>query len=144
MSNKKIAIIRIRGLTGINQNIKDTLDMLRLYKKNYCVVVEENPSYKGMINLVKDYVTWGEIDQATYDELVSKRGEEYKGRTQDSSGKIQYNKYITVGDKKLKPYFRLNPPIGGFEQKGTKQPFSIGGSLGNRKVKMAELIKRMI
>jgi large subunit ribosomal protein L30 len=40
--------------------------------------------------------------------------------------------------------FRLSPPRGGFERKGIKTPFTMGGALGNRKEKINDLIKRMI
>lgn len=46
--------------------------------------------------------------------------------------------------KKIKNYFRLNSPRKGFERKGIKKPFSIGGALGYRGSKINDLIKRMI
>ncbi len=97
-----------------------------------------------MIRKVKDYVTWGEIDPETYKMLIEKRGQAYKGREQDSKEKIKYNRFITYGNKKYKRHFRLSPPKGGFERKGIKTPFSVGGALGNRKEKINDLIKRMV
>ena len=44
----------------------------------------------------------------------------------------------------LKPYFRLHPPIKGFERKGIKMPFKKGGALGDREVKICDLILRML
>ena len=44
----------------------------------------------------------------------------------------------------IKPFFRLNPPIKGFERKGTKKQFAMGGSLGYRKEKINELVLRML
>lgn len=140
----KIAAIRIRGGVRINSGIKDTFGMLRLYRKNYCVIFPKQPSYLGMLNKVKDYITWGEITEETFNSLVEKRGEEYKGRLTDSKGKISYNKFIVVNNKKLKPFFRLHPPRGGFERKGIKMPFGRGGVLGYRKEKINDLINKMI
>jgi len=140
----KIAIIRVRGPVDSSKEIRDTLELLRLYRKNFCVVVEDNPSFKGMINKVKDYVTFGEIDEATYKELLEKRSEDYKGREKDNKGKIDYKKYITINDKKIKPFFRLSPPKGGFGRKGIKISFTAKGALGNRKEKINDLLKRMI
>jgi len=139
---KKVAIIRIRGITGIEKGIKDTLNMLCLYHNNYCVVVSDK--LLGMIKKVKDYVTWGEIDDETYKLLVKKRGEEYKGRLTDSKKKINYKKFIVINNKKYKKYFRLSPPRGGFERKGIKVPFTKGGALGYRKEKINDLIKKMV
>jgi len=128
-SSKKIAIIRIRGTIGLKTGISDTLSMLKLYRKNYCVVYPSTNSVRGMINKIKDYVTWGEIDQETLSLLREKRLE----KTKDKKGK-----------EVEKKFFRLHPPKGGFEKKGIKKPFSINGVLGNRKEKINELIKKMI
>ena len=68
----KLAIVLVRGVVGVAQPVKDTLSLLRLHKKNYCVVVDNNPVNIGMIKKVKDYVTWGEIDENTFKELVEK------------------------------------------------------------------------
>ncbi len=142
--NEKIAVILIRGLVGIKRQTKDTLKMLRLLRKNHCVVLDKNPSIIGMVVKCKDYVTYGEIDNETYKLLIEKRGEEYKGRVKDSKGKINYKKYLEYNGKKLKPYFRLSPPKGGFERKGIKKSYQIGGVLGYRGKKINDLIKRML
>ncbi|MBI2650458.1 uL30 family ribosomal protein, partial [Candidatus Woesearchaeota archaeon] len=65
-SAKKLAAIRVRGLTGIRTKTEDNLRMLRLYKKNYCCVVPDTPVYAGMLKSAKDYITWGEIDDETF------------------------------------------------------------------------------
>ena len=111
-SSGKIAVIRVRGITGVRHDIKKTMEMLRLYRKNYCVVLEPTQSNLGMLKKVKDYVTYGEIDDKTYKMLVEKRGEGYKGREQSYKGKIKYKRFITKGGKKFKPFFRLSPPRG--------------------------------
>ena len=102
MDEKKIAVIRVRGDVNVNKRIKDTLNMLRLYRKNYCVVLPYNESYLGMIKKVKDYVTYGTLNDDAYNLLVEKRGEEYKERESDSKGKIKYKKFIIVNNKKIK------------------------------------------
>lgn len=140
----KIAIIRIRGNVNLRKEIKDTFSLLRLYRKNFCIVIENNPSLIGMANKVKDYVTYGEIDDETYKLLIEKRGEEFKGREKDSKGKIEYKKFVLINGKKLKPFFRLSPPRGGFERKGIKVSFKAKGALGYRADKINDLIKRMV
>ncbi len=126
---KEIAVIRIRGLTGVRRDIKETLEMLRLRRKYACVVLKGTPSVLGMINKAKDYVTWGPIDDKTKKLLIEKRGKKFK----DKDGK-----------EKLKPFFRLSPPRKGFERKGTKVSFKIGGALGDRGEKINELVERMV
>jgi large subunit ribosomal protein L30 len=141
----KIAVVRVRGLTGLQKGVKDTLSMLRLYNKNYCVILEDTPVNMGMIDKVRSFVTYGQIDDATFSEMVAKRGEEYKGKEKDSKGKIDYKgRYLEVEGKKYKKYFRLSPPRKGYGRKGIKKPFSKKGALGNRAEKINDLLKRMI
>ena len=53
-TKEKLAVIRVRGLTGVKFDIDVTLKKLKLYKKNYCVIVPKNQNYYGMIRKVKD------------------------------------------------------------------------------------------
>lgn len=127
-SKGKIAVIRIKGLTKVGHEKEDTLNMLKLYRKNFCVVLDKTPSIVGMVKKVEDKVTWGEVDDSTIKEISSKRGEKTK----------------KDGKEAMKPYFRLHPPRGGFERKGIKVPFSLGGAMGYRGDKIKDLIKRML
>jgi len=126
---KKIAAIRIRGMIGIIKGTKDTLTMLKLYRKNSCVVLNSTPSILGMLNKVKDYITWGEIDEETLKLLKEKRSEKTKNKE---------------GKEIEKGFFRLHPPRGGFERKGIKFSFKAGGVLGYRGNKINDLIKKMM
>lgn len=119
-TEERLVIIRIRGVTGIKHDISKTLDMLTLFRKNNCVIVPRTEAYLGMCQKVKDFTTFGIIDDETYKLLVEKRGKE--------------------GDTS----FTLHPPRKGYGRKGIKVPFVIGGGLGNRKEKINDLIKRMI
>ena len=143
-SSRQLAAIRIRGLTMVNTRIQDTMKMLRLYKSNFCTVLPNNPVYLGMLKKAKDYITWGELDDETFKLLVDKRGEEFNGRETDSKNKIKYNDFIEINNKKIKRYFRLNPPRKGFGRKGIKHSFKDGGALGYRGKAINELIKRMV
>lgn len=141
----KMAVVLVRGLVGLKSEVKETLKLLRLTHKNHCVVAENNATNRGMIRKVKDYVTWGEIDEATFNQLVEKRGEEYLGPEKDSKGKIDYKRrFFVYNNKKFKKYFRLNPPAKGFGRKGIKMPFNLGGGLGYRGEKIKDLLQRMI
>ena len=141
---KKIAAIRVRGLIGIKDTVEYTLKMLRLYRKNYCTVVPDTPTSMGMLQKSKDFITWGEIDDETFKLIVDKRGESFHGKEKDSKEKISYDDFILVNNKKIKKYFRLNPPRKGFGRKGIKSSFVNGGALGYRGEKINDLIKRMI
>lgn len=124
----KIAVIRIKGPIMIGSGKEDTLKMLKLYRKNYCVIVNKSPSVMGMLRKVENCVTWGDVGDSTVKELAEKRGEKTK----------------KGGKEAAKPYFRLSPPRGGFERKGIKVPFSLGGAFGDRKDKINALIRRML
>jgi large subunit ribosomal protein L30 len=119
----KLAVIQVRGTINTKRGVKETLNMLGLTRKNSCVIIDDNPSYKGMLNKVKDIVTWGAIDDATQKLLSAKKSKSKEGK---------------------KPVYYLNPPRKGFGRKGVKQPFSIGGALGDRKDKINDLLSRMI
>jgi large subunit ribosomal protein L30 len=150
------AVIRIRGRTGIKQNIAATLDMLNLTRISHTVVIPETPSYKGMLQKAKDYITWGEISEETYKTLVSQRGrlpgnkrvtDEYVKENTDYNSVEElavalYNNETTLKEVGLKPLFRLNPPRKGYES--TRKPFTEGGSLGYRADDINVLLSKMI
>jgi len=123
--NGRLAILLVRGFLHVNSDIRFTLYSLRLKQKNACTVVEDAPRLRAAAVKCKDYVTYGEISDDTYNELVDKRGKK------DVDGA-------------LKKYFLLHPPRGGFERKGIKVPFTNGGVLGHRGDKMNELIRKML
>ena len=130
----KMAVVLVRGMVKVVRPVKETLAMLNLHRKNHCVIIDNTPAYNGMLIRVKDYITWGEIDDATFAELVQKRGQLLEGR----------GKALEVNGKKYKRYFALNPPRKGFGRKGIKRAFGIGGALGYRGEKMNDLVKRML
>lgn len=139
----KIVVVLIRGTVRAPHFVCKTLEVLNLHRVNHAVVVADTPAIKGMIVKVKDYVTWGEISEDTFVELVSKRGEPYLGRLQDGKKKYSY-RVFNVNGKRYKPYFRLNPPQKGFGRKGTKVAYAASGGLGYRGDTINNLIRRML
>jgi large subunit ribosomal protein L30 len=139
------AVIRIRGRLNVRKEIKDTLSMLRLHKKMHCILLKENDSMKGMLNKVKDYVTWGEIDDETLRLLIEKRARK-PGNKRLSKGEVEevFKKVKETGKlpRDIKPVFRLTPPSKGFK-KSIKQPYP-KGELGYRGKEINKLLKRMI
>ena len=140
----RIAAVRIRGKTKIKITVEDTMKMMRLYKNNFCAILPNNPVYLGMLRMAKDYLTWGEIDEDTFRQLLDKRGEQFKGRESDSKNKIKYDDYFMHGNKKYKKFFRLNSPKKGMGRKGVKRSFKEGGALGYRGAAINDLIRRML
>lgn len=151
-----LAAVRVRGTVGVKGDIADTMEMLRLTRINHAVLINENPSYKGMLLKSKDYITWGEIDHETLTQLITKRGRVVGGEkvtddyindnTEYSSieefAKAVLESEVKLEDANIKPVFRLHPPRKGFE--GVKNAFREGGSLGYREEEIRTLIKKMV
>ncbi|MBU5688426.1 MAG: 50S ribosomal protein L30 [Candidatus Aenigmarchaeota archaeon] len=149
------AVVRIRGWAKTRKEINDTLEMLKLKRNNNCVLIPETPQYKGMLNKVKDYVTFGEIEKDVLVELLEKRCEIIGGKlTKENIKEItkfdSFEKFaqalldgkVKLKDfKKIKPVFRLNPPRKGFRSKRLPYP---KGDLGYRGKDINEFLKRMI
>ena len=151
------AAIRVRGTVNIKPDIKRTLELLRLNRVNHCVLIEQNKVMKGMLQVIKDYVTWGEINDEELSKLIITRGmikgdkkitDEYvKSSTSFSSieklsKSINENKFRYIDIPDVKPLFRLNPPKKGYE--GIKRSFKNKGALGYRGKEINKLIERMI
>jgi len=139
------AVIRIRGLVGLRDDIVDTLAMLRLHRKMHCIISPENPGMLGMIRKVKDYVTWGEISDDVLKFLVEKRGRKPGNkRLTESEAKKLFDELKSTGipAKDVVPLFRLTPPSKGFKH-SIKQHYP-KGEVGYRGEKINELLVRMI
>ncbi len=130
------AVVMIRGTINANRKIKDTLKMLNLHRINNCTIVPEDVSYKGMLQKVKDYVTWGEVKEEVMKKLLAKNGVENVEEAIKKLKEGEKLKNIT------KPYFNLPPPKKGY--KSIKKPFTMGGSSGYRGESINELIERML
>ncbi len=152
------AIIRIRGRVDVPPDVETTLRLLRLTRKYTAVIYPKTDSIDGMLNVVKDWVTWGEIRAETLKKLILKRGRAVGNKPLNEEkikelfnisldelvkalmeGRIFWHKL----EDKVKPVFRLHPPKGGFK-KSTKKPLGSGGELGYRGEAINELIDKMI
>lgn len=151
------AIVRLRGQLNVNPKIRDTLKYMRLNQVNHCVVLPQNETTTGMLQVAKDYVTWGELDAGTLAEAIAARGrlvgdrpitdDHVKAHTDFGSiaefaaaiveGKAQYRDLPDV-----KPLLRLHPAKSGLE--GIKRSYKAGGALGYRGPGINDLVRRMI
>ncbi len=150
-------IIRLRGTQNLNPKTKDTLRYMRLNRVNHAVVLPASDTTKGMLQVAKDYVTWGEVDAKTLAAVIKARGrlvgdapitDAHLARTTPYktvdalaeaivSGKARYQDVPEV-----KPIFRLHPAKGGLE--GIKRSVQAGGALGYRGPDINELLGRML
>ncbi len=151
------AVIRIRGTVNVRGKIKDTLMMLRLNRVNHCVILPNTKCYSGMLQKVKDYVTWGEISSDVLAKMIIERGRligekeitDKHIKTSTSYSSIMSFAQAVSNDemnyhelKDIKPVVRLHPPRKGHG--GVKRSYTAGGALGYRGEDINTLIKRMI
>lgn len=150
------AVVRVRGQVNVRYTIEDTMQMLRLHKVNHCVVVPENPHFKGMVLKVKDYVAYGKVDAETLAEMLKNRGR-LEGGTRLTEGYLKENtpydsikafaeaviegKASLKDVPRLKPVFRLHPPRKGHA--GIKRTVQQGGALGNHDEDINKLLHKM-
>ena len=145
-----IAVIRLRGRVKVNGKIEDTMNMLNLKTPYNCTIIQETPQYKGMLQKIKDYVTFGTIKKETFEKMLFKWGRTQEGKkvTPEYLKEKQTTiEELLTGKKKfkeaaIKQPFRLHPPTKGL--KSIKKPFAMKGDLGNRGDKINELLERMI
>ena len=150
-------VIRVLGQADVNYNIQHTMHLLGLNRVNHATVVPVNDAYKGMLQVVKDYCTFGLIDEETLAAMIKARGkvvgdapvtDEYVKEHTEFATIDDLAKAIVAGEYKIKdvegmkPVFRLHPPIKGYE--GNKHAFAEGGALGNRKEMINDLVMRML
>jgi large subunit ribosomal protein L30 len=151
---KMLAVVRLRGHYNIRGKFDDTMDMIHLTKINSCVVLPEEPSYVGMVEKIKNQVTYGPIQPGVLAHLIKKRGRlagdkrltekwlHEKGfkKWEDLANALIEGK-TTVKTLGLKPLFRLTPAAGGLKSTRVHYP---RGDLGNRGEKINALLTRMI
>ena len=150
-------VIRVRGQADVNYDIQHTMALLGLNRVNHCAIIPENASTKGMLQVIKDYCTWGEIDEETLVKLIRERGklagdkditDDYLKETSEFATVEEMAKAIIENDYKMKdiegakPVFRLHPPVKGYE--GNKRSFQNGGALGYRGAAINDLVNRML
>lgn len=69
-----IAVIRIAGQCKLENRVINTFERLKLGKKYSCILVDKKDKIRmGMINSIKEYLTFGEINDDLIKELKEKR-----------------------------------------------------------------------
>ncbi len=150
-------VVRIRGLIDVRSDIGSTLDLLHLTRKFHATIIPDTPSYRGMIQKVKDYVAWGPSTTELVKNILLKRGRLMGNKPLTEEYLLEKSCLRSIGDvaeaissgkmalsdiEGLKPVFRLHPPRGGFKGP-TKRGFKTGGELGLRE-DISPLIMRML
>lgn len=153
---KAYLVVRMSGQINVPHWAKTTLALLKLDKKFRATIIPAKDNTLGMLDRVKHYISWQEVNLDIAKELFNKKGrkEGYKKITIDdvtklgfktiddlassvTEGKISMNKI-----KPIKPWFALAPPKRGFKR-STRKTYGEGGVLGLNK-ELVELVRSMI
>jgi large subunit ribosomal protein L30 len=149
--------IRIRGTVRASMWVRETLQMLHLTRNNYAVLIDNRPSFLGMVSRVKDYVTYGEASKETIAALIKKKAR-LAGDKKLTDEYVQKAGYKSIEElaqavfdshvdywklTNIQPVFRLHPPSKGFKGK-IKRSYASGGELGYRGDAINELLNRML
>lgn len=155
--NRLIIVLRIRGSVNIRNETEDTLRLMRLQRRNHATIIDNRGSNVGMLQKVKDYVTWGEVTLETIDLLLKNRGRTPGNRRLTDEyvrGKLGHKSIKDLAEAvnrseadlskmpALKPIFRLHPPKGGL-RKSVKKAYP-DGELGYRGEAVNDLVKKML
>ena len=154
---KCLAVVKITGTIRAQREARETLEFLHLTHTNHAVLIDSRPAYKGMLQRVNSYVTYGEPTKETVALMLQKRArlagdkkltDEYLTKTGYKSFddlaeaivscKVQFQKLPD-----MQPRFKLHPPTKGYKGK-TKKGFKAGGEAGYRGEAINELVKRMV
>ncbi len=150
------AVVRLRSTMKTKPAIKTTLGLLSLTRVNHCTLVQSTPNYGGMLQVVKDYIAYGEVDADAIEELLVHRAElaggrklteEYLKEHTPLSSIRELAEKLAAGDimlrdiPALKPILRLHPPRKGHS--GIKKTYQQGGVLGYHGKDISKLLHRM-
>lgn len=140
------AVIRIRGTVNIAPRIETALEVMNLRRANNLSLWADTPQTLKMIKMVKDYTTFGKINDETLAALIEAKARPIEGGTKLDTKKILSDLKAgkTLKQVGVKNCFTMSPPRKGFERKGIKVAYVIGGALGDRKDNINKLIMRMI
>ena len=155
--NKIIAVVRVRGTVSAMREARETLNLLHLDHTNHAILIDDRPSYKGMLQRANSYVTWGEVTKETVTAMLEKRARlaGNKKLTAEYLDKLGFKTFEELADAIMTgkaehgklpfmtPLFKLHPPTKGYKGK-TKKAFKAGGEAGYRGEAINELVKRMI
>jgi large subunit ribosomal protein L30 len=149
-------VVRMRGTVNVPHWARTTLDLLHLDRKFRATIIPAKDNTKGMLDKIKHYVSWQELDVSITKELLEKKARKggYQKITNEDIAKLGFKntdelaKSLVEGTallsklKPLKPWFELAPPKNGFKR-NTKKMYGEGGILGSHKELLAQ-VRKMI
>ena len=153
---KAYLVVRIKGQADVPYWAKTTLTLFKLEKKFRATIIPAKENTLGMLNKVKHYVSWQEVDSALAKELLDKKARVsgYKKITNEDIKKIGFNSVDELAAslaegktsmtklKPMKPWFALSPPRHGFKR-STKKMYGEKGVLGQNK-ELGDIVRNMM
>ena len=153
---KAYLVVRIKGQADVPHWARTTLKLLKLEKKYRATILPAKENTLGMLDKVKHYVSWQEVDSKLARELLDKKGRK-SGYKKISDGDLAETDYKTMDEladalaegkvsltklKPLKPWFALAPPRHGFKR-STKRMYGQKGVLGQNK-ELGTIVRKMM
>lgn len=150
-----LLVVNLRGLVNTRTPVRTTLEQLRVGRRFNATIVPDDNVHRGMLNLAKDHLAWCRLTADTAEYLLKAKSERSTGTkvveaqiskeygsfhdiaTQLADGKIKLNSI-----EKIRPFFRLSPPRGGFKRSVRRQ-YRDGGILGPNE-DLSSLVEKMI
>ena len=149
-------VVRIKGQADVPYWAATTMTLLKLDKKYRATILPAKENTLGMLNKVKHYISWIELDVALAKDLLDKKGRKsgYKKITAEDLKELGFNSIDDLATalaegkatlsklKPLKPWFALSPPRHGFKR-STKKLYGQKGMLGLN-AELGTIVRRMI
>ena len=135
-----ILAIRISGHVEMPKDAEETLFRMRMRKKYSAVLLKETQESQNLLQVVRNFIAYGKIDQKTLEELLSKRAKSLDKKKVDAKKTAEIILNEGIEKTGIKPFFRLHPPRKGIDSK-LHYP---KGVLGDNGDKINELVRRML
>ena len=74
-------VVRIKGQADVPHWATTTMSLLRLDKKYRATILQAKDNTLGMLNKVKHYVSWIELDASLAKDLLDKKGRKSRRRS---------------------------------------------------------------
>lgn len=149
-------VVRIKGQADVPHWATYTMNLLKLEKKYRATILPAKYNTLGMLNKIKHYVSWIELDAALAKELIDKKARKtgYKkiatedikelgfASIEELAEALSEGKAVLSKLKPLKPWFALAPPRHGFKR-STKRLYGQKGILGQNQ-DLGTLVRNMM
>lgn len=153
---KCLGVVRVRGVGDAHPKTEKTLESLSLNRNCNITLVDDRPSFVGMLKKARHFVTWGEISKDNIHRLLTKRGRLVGQRKIDDeyAQKVGFKNLKHVAEAiynvevefrrlpDIKQVFRAHPPKKGYKGK-LKKSYNVGGVTGYRGEAINKLIEKM-